>query len=106
MDTISFPALVINSDALRTLCRAPVIQAVNQTVQLPEKVHRDMTTAHLLTRVAYSSRCVEHIVNPLQHQERHVKAVKTEDSMKLISGSQHMKSGSTKASDRCLPIGQ
>jgi hypothetical protein len=46
-----------------------------------------MTTAQLLTHVADSSRYVEHIINPLQHREKHVKAVKGEDSMKLISGS-------------------
>jgi hypothetical protein len=69
-----------------------------------EKVHRDMTTTQLLTCVTDSSRCVEHIINPLQHWERHVKVVKTEGSMKLISGSLHIKSGSTKVSDQCLMI--
>jgi hypothetical protein len=64
-----------------------------------EKVHRDVTIVQLSTRVAYSSRCVEHIIDPMQHRVKHVKAVKNEDNMKLISGSQHMKSGSTKVSD-------
>jgi hypothetical protein len=98
--------LAINSDASRTVCRASVIQAVKQTVQLLEKVHSDVTIMQLLTRVADSSRCFEHIINPLQHRKRHVKAVKTEDSMKLIIRSQHIKSGSTKVSDQCLPIGR
>jgi hypothetical protein len=57
-----------------------------------------------LTHVADSSRCEEHIINPLQHQKEHIRAVKTEDSMKPIGGSQRMKSGSTKASDQCLLI--
>jgi hypothetical protein len=72
----------------------------------PKKVDRDVTTARLLTRAVDSSRCVEHIINLLQHREKHVKAVKTEGSMKSISGSQHIKSGSTKTSDQCLPIGR
>jgi hypothetical protein len=72
----------------------------------PKKVHRDVTIAQLLTHVADSSRCAEHIINPLQHREKHVKAVKAEDSLKPISGSQHMKSGSSKAFDQCLPIGR
>jgi hypothetical protein len=71
----------------------------------PEKVHKDVAAAQLLTRAADLSTCVKHIINPLQHREKHVKAVKIEDSMKPISGSQRMKSGSTKASDQCLPIG-
>jgi hypothetical protein len=58
----------------------------------------------LLTCVADSSRCEEHIINPLQHRKEHIQAVKIEDSMKPIGGSQRMKSGSTKASDQCLPI--
>jgi hypothetical protein len=62
-------------------------------------------TVELLTHVADSSRCEEHIINPLQHREKHVQAVKAKDSMKPISGSQRMKSGSTKASDQCFPIG-
>jgi hypothetical protein len=60
--------------------------------------------AQLLTRITDSSRCVEHIINPLQHQEKHFNAVKIEDSMKPTSGFQHMKSGSIKAFDQCLPI--
>jgi hypothetical protein len=71
-----------------------------------EKVHRDVATSQLLTCVADSSRCIEHISNLLQHQEKHVKAVKTEGGMKLISRSQHIKLGSAKASDQCLPIGR
>jgi hypothetical protein len=70
----------------------------------PEKVHRDVIATQLLTRVADSSRCVEHIINPLQHWVKHVKAVQIEDSMKPIGESQHMKSDSTKAFDQCLPI--
>jgi hypothetical protein len=104
MDTVLFPVLAINSDTSRTVHRALVIQTVKQTVHLTEKIHRDVTTAQLLTHVADSSRCAEHIFNPQQHRKRHVKAVKTEGSMKLISGSQHMKSGSTKTSDQCLSI--
>jgi hypothetical protein len=69
-----------------------------------EKVHRDVTFVLLLTCVADSSRCEEHIINPLQHRKEHIQAVKIEDSMKPIGGSQRMKSGSTKASDQCLPI--
>jgi hypothetical protein len=72
----------------------------------PVKVHIYVTTAQLLTRVADSLRCEEYIINPLQHREKHVNAVKTEDSLKQISGSQLMKSVSTKVSDQCLPIGR
>jgi hypothetical protein len=106
MGTILFPALAIDSDALRTVHRALVIQVVKQTIQLPKKVHRDVITAQLLTRIADSSRCVEHIIKQLQHQKKHVKAVKTEDSIKPIGGSQHMKSGSTKTFDQCWSIGR
>jgi hypothetical protein len=70
----------------------------------PEKVHRDVMAVQLLTRVTDSSRCELHIINPLQHRKEHIRTIKTEDSMKPISGSQHIKSGSTKASDQCLPI--
>jgi hypothetical protein len=63
-------------------------------------------TTQLLTRVMDSSRCEEHIINPLQHRKELVQVVKTEDSMKPLSGSQRMKSGSTKTSDQCLPIGR
>jgi hypothetical protein len=63
-------------------------------------------TTQLLTRVMDSSRCEEHIINPLQHREELVQVVKIEDSMQPLSGSQRMKSGSTKASDQCLPIGR
>jgi hypothetical protein len=99
MGTFLFPVLAINSDSSRTMRHVPVIQAVKQIVQLPKKVHRDVTVAQLFTHVADLTRCVEHIINALQHRERYVKAVKTEDSIKPIRGSQHMKSGSTKASD-------
>jgi hypothetical protein len=90
MGAVLFPTLAINSDASRTVHRAPVMQAVKQTVQLP-RVHRDVMAAQLLTRAADPSRCVEHIINPLQHREKQVKAVKTEDSIKPIIGSQRMK---------------
>jgi hypothetical protein len=63
-----------------------------------------MTVVQLLTRVADLSRCEEHIINRLQHWKEHIRAVKIEDSMNPIGGSQHMKSGSTKASNQCLPI--
>jgi hypothetical protein len=65
----------------------------------PEKVHGDVTTTQLLTRVADSSRCVESIINQLQHRVKHVKILQIEDSIKPIGESQRMKSGSTKASD-------
>jgi hypothetical protein len=71
----------------------------------PEQVHRDVTITHPLTRVADSSRCEEHILNPLQHWGKHVHVVKTEDGIKPISGSQRMKLGSTKVSDQCFLIG-
>jgi hypothetical protein len=71
-----------------------------------EKVDRNVTAMQLSTRTVDSSRCIEHIINPLQHWVKHVKAIKTKDSMKLIKRSQCMKLGSTKASDQCLPIGQ
>jgi hypothetical protein len=70
----------------------------------PEKVQRDVTVVQLLTCVADSSRCEEHIINPPQHQKECIRAVKNEDNMKPIGGSQRMKSGSTKASNQCLPI--
>jgi hypothetical protein len=72
----------------------------------PEKVHKDVTAAELLTRVVNSSRCVEHIMNPLQHQVKHIKAIQIKGSMKSISESQRMRSGSIKVSDQCLPIGR
>jgi hypothetical protein len=58
----------------------------------------------LLTRVTDSSRCEEHIINPLLHRKEYIQAVKTEDSMKSIDGSQRMKSGSAKPFDQCLLI--
>jgi hypothetical protein len=69
----------------------------------PEKVHRDVTAAQLLTHVADSLRCVQHIINPLQCRVKHLKTIQIKDSMKPINEFQHMKSGSTKASDQCLP---
>jgi hypothetical protein len=72
----------------------------------PEKVHRDVTAAQLLTHVADSLRYVQHIINPLQRRVKHLKTIQIKDSMKLINEFQHMKSGSTKASDQCLPIGR
>jgi hypothetical protein len=78
----------------------------SQLSNYPEKAHRDVTATQILTRVADSSRCVEHIINPLQHRVNHVKAVQIEDNMKSIGESQHMKSSSTKASDQCLLIGR
>jgi hypothetical protein len=65
-----------------------------------------MTAVQLLTRVANSSRCEEHIINPLQYRKEHIQTVNTEDSMKPIGESQRMKLGSTKAPDQCLPIGR
>jgi hypothetical protein len=106
MCTVSFPVLAINSNTLRTVRSESLSVRSSKLSNCPEKVHRDMMTSQLLTRVTYLSRCVEYIINPLQHQKRHVKAVKIEDSMKPISGSQHMKSGSTKAPDQFLPIGR
>jgi hypothetical protein len=76
MCVISFPMLAISSYALRTMHHAPVIHAVKQTVQLHRKIHRDVMTVQLI-RVVDSSRCVKYIINPLQHREKHVKAVKT-----------------------------
>jgi hypothetical protein len=38
----------------------------------------------LLTHVVNSSRCEEHIINPLQRRKEHIHAVKIEDSMKPI----------------------
>jgi hypothetical protein len=51
MGAISFPALAINSDASSTVHRAPVIQVVKQTVQLPRKsTHRRGNSAASDTR--------------------------------------------------------
>jgi hypothetical protein len=58
----------------------------------PQKIHRDVAGMQLLTHVADSSRCEEHIINPLQHRKEHIRTVKTEDSMKPIGGSQRVKS--------------
>jgi hypothetical protein len=55
-----------------------------------EKIHRNVTVTQLLTHVADSSKCEEHIINSLQHQKEYIQAVKTEDSMKPIGGSQRM----------------
>jgi hypothetical protein len=68
MGVISFPMPTINGDASGTVNHAPVIQMVKQIVQLLKKVHRDMTAMQLSTRVADSSRYIEYIINPLQHQ--------------------------------------
>jgi hypothetical protein len=53
----------------------------------PKKVQRDVTVMQLSTHVVDSSRCMEHIINPLQHWVKYVKVVKTEGSMKLINRS-------------------
>jgi hypothetical protein len=105
MGTISFPMLAINSDASRTVHHASVIQAVKQTVQLPKKVHKDVTIAQLLTCVVNSSRCVEHIINPLQHREKYVKAVKTDGSMKPINGSQQSQVQLRRLNSICQSVG-
>jgi hypothetical protein len=102
MGVISFPVLAFNSDALRIVRR--LSRQSSKTVQLLKKVHRDVTVVQLLTCVVDSSGCEEHIINPLHHRKEHIRAIKTEDSMKQISGSQRMKSGLTEASDQCLSI--
>jgi hypothetical protein len=104
MGVISFLALAINSDALRTVCR--LSKRSSKLFNYPKKVHIDVTVVQLLTHIVNSSRCEEHIINPLWHQKEHIQTVKTEDGMKPISRSQRMESGSTKASDQCLPIGR
>jgi hypothetical protein len=71
-----------------------------------KKVRRDVIAMQLSTRVADSSRCIEHIINTLKDQVKLINVVNTEDNMKPISGSQYMKLGSTKAFDQCLPIGR
>jgi hypothetical protein len=102
MSAASFPMLTINSDALRIVRR--LSRRSSKLSNYPEKVHRDITVVSLLTRVADSSRCEEHIINSLEHRKERIQAVKIEDTMKPIGGSHGMKSGSTKASDQCLPI--
>jgi hypothetical protein len=104
MGNISFSALGINSDASRTVRR--LFRRSSKLSNYPEKVHRDVMAAQLLTRVVNSLRCEEHIINTLQPRKEHIQAVKTEDSMKSIGGSQRMKSSSTKAFNQCLLIGQ
>jgi hypothetical protein len=104
MGVILFLVLAINSDASRTVCRTLVIRTVKQIVQLARNSVQRRDNLPASTRVADSSRCMEHIINPLQYRVKRVKAVKIEDSMKPISGSQCMKSGLTKVSDQCLPI--
>jgi hypothetical protein len=102
MGVILFLVLAINSDASSTVRR--LSRWSSKLCNYSEKVHKDVTAMQLLTCVAGSSKCEEHIINPQQHQKEHIRAVKIEDSMKPIAGSQRMKSGSTKASDQCLPI--
>jgi hypothetical protein len=51
-----------------------------------------------LTCVVDSSMCEEHIINPVQHREKPVQDVKTEDGMKPISGPQRMNSGQLRRS--------
>jgi hypothetical protein len=60
----------------------------------------------LSTRVVDSSRCIERIINPPQHWVKIKRRVKIEDNKKSISGSQGVRSGSTNASDECVPIGR
>jgi hypothetical protein len=106
MGVVSFSALAINSDASRTVRRAPVIQAVKQTVQLSrESTHRHGSRATFNTcyRLVKVYRTYH---QPLQHRVKRVKAVETKDNIKPISGSQCMKTGSIKASDQCLSIGR
>jgi hypothetical protein len=45
----------------------------------PEKVHKEVMAVQLLTHVVDSSRCEEHIINPLQHRKEHIRAVKIEE---------------------------
>jgi hypothetical protein len=56
------------------------------------KVHRDVMTVQLSTRVADSSMCIEHIINPVRHQVKLIIRLKIEGSMKPISGTRYMKS--------------
>jgi hypothetical protein len=56
--------------ALRTVQHALVIQTIKQTVQLFRKKYtEDVTAVQQLTRVADSSMCIEHIIDPAQHRE-------------------------------------
>jgi hypothetical protein len=57
------------------------------------KVHRDVTVVQLLTRIADSSMCIKQIINPVWHQVKLIIRLKIEGYVKLVSGTQCMKSG-------------
>jgi hypothetical protein len=70
MGVLSTPVHPLNCIASRTMHRVPVIQTVKQTVQLFRKRYtEDITVVQQSTRVADSSMCIKHIINPVYHQE-------------------------------------
>jgi hypothetical protein len=99
MGAISFPTPAINRRHFenRALCTGYLDGQANCLAS--QKSTQRCDNRVVSTRIVDLSRCIEHIINPLQHREKRVEAVKTEDSMKPISGSQCMKSGSIKVSD-------
>jgi hypothetical protein len=48
--------------------------------------------------------CIEHIINPQQHQVKVIRRIETEDGVKPIRKSQCMKSGSIEVSNKCMSI--
>jgi hypothetical protein len=65
MGVLSTPAQPLKCVALRTMHRASVIQTVKQTIQLFRKRYtEDVTVVQQSTRVADSSMCIKHIINP------------------------------------------
>jgi hypothetical protein len=65
MDAASVPTPAFNDVASRTVRHVSIIQTIKQIIQLLKKLHRDVTAVQLSTRVVNSSRCKEHIINPL-----------------------------------------
>jgi hypothetical protein len=71
---------------------------------LEKNMQRCDDHAAFVTCIAESSRCTEHIINPLQHRVKVIRRLKTEDSLKQFNESQHMEVGSIEVFDQCLPV--
>jgi hypothetical protein len=86
MGIVLVPTRPLKCVVSRTMHRAPVIQTVKQTIQLFRERYRDVTTVQLSTRVADSSICIEHIINPVRHRVKLIRRLKIEGNVKLVSG--------------------
>jgi hypothetical protein len=66
---LSTPAHPLKCIASITVHHASIIQTVKQTDQLKKRYTEDVPTVHQSTCVTDLSMCIQHIINPVQHQK-------------------------------------